>query len=407
MRTVKEVIARYRKERGPELGTRTVADYERSLVTLESSFGNKSIDDISRADLAKFMNVTKGKIQRNKNLSVFSAVFSKAMEWGWAEANPCYRFERNEIPRRARQELTEADFQLARKTIEGSGRTEGAGVRTALIMEFVHETGLAQGQILKLKWAQVHAEAGQILFRNPMSKRQIIVPINRALTELLARCQKVCGKKKEYVIPNKFGNRYTSAGFRAMWRRAMIKWSATGKDTFTFHDIARLGRKSREPTRPDVEKTIQGYPQFDEDVRRDASRMSAHYEVFYCLEQSIRKLITDTMVKALGDNWWDTDKVPAQIRQEVAALQAKEVDRGVTRRSDMDIDYTTFGQLSQIITQNWEYFGKTFTAPKAVNNVMTSLNFLRGPIAHCCPISEHEAERLGFAVKDWFNLRLT
>jgi hypothetical protein len=32
------------------------------------------------------------------------------------------------------------------------------------------------------------------------------------------------------------------------------------------------------------------------------------------------------------------------------------------------------------------------------------LNMLRGPIAHCCPVSDDEVLRLQLTVKDWFRL---
>ncbi len=35
---------------------------------------------------------------------------------------------------------------------------------------------------------------------------------------------------------------------------------------------------------------------------------------------------------------------------------------------------------------------------------MTSLNMLRAPIAHCCPLAEDEIVRLRLTVKDWFRL---
>ena len=35
---------------------------------------------------------------------------------------------------------------------------------------------------------------------------------------------------------------------------------------------------------------------------------------------------------------------------------------------------------------------------------MTSLNMLRGPIAHCCPLADDEVLRLQLTVKDWFRL---
>jgi len=37
------------------------------------------------------------------------------------------------------------------------------------------------------------------------------------------------------------------------------------------------------------------YPQFDSNVRREAETMSGHYEIFYCLETSIRSLINDRL----------------------------------------------------------------------------------------------------------------
>ena len=145
------------------------------------------------------------------------------------------------------------------------------------------------------------------------------------------------------------------------------------------------------------------YPQFEQEVRQQAADMARHYELFYCLEQGIRKLITEAMEDAAGSNWWE-DTVPQQIRDEVKRLIKSEVDSGVTRRSDRAIDYTTFGQLSVIITSNWTLFETIFKSPRAVEKVMSSLNLLRGPIAHCCPLSEDEIDRLQLAVKDWFRM---
>ena len=131
--------------------------------------------------------------------------------------------------------------------------------------------------------------------------------------------------------------------------------------------------------------------------------MARHYEVFYCLEQAIRKLITETMFEAAGAEWWE-QKVPQQIREEVKKLIKGEVDNGITRRSDRDIDYTTFGQLSVIFSANWVVFQTILKSPRAVEKVMSSLDLLRGPIAHCCPLSEDEIDRLQLTVKDWFRL---
>ncbi len=152
------------------------------------------------------------------------------------------------------------------------------------------------------------------------------------------------------------------------------------------------------------ESPVDYYPQFEQSVRSEASAMARHYELFYCLEQSIRKLISDTLSEAAGDDWWKSGRIPANIVRDVEARIQKETDSGISSRSDNDIDYTTFGELSVIITSNWDLFTTILNSPKAVERVMSSLNLLRGSIAHCCPLSDDEVIRLNLAVRDWFRM---
>ena len=146
------------------------------------------------------------------------------------------------------------------------------------------------------------------------------------------------------------------------------------------------------------------YPQFEQSVRQEAAEMSENYEVFYCLEQAIRKLITETLEESEGADWWKSARIPPDIKADVATLVKKERDNGVTPRSDNMIDYTTFGQLSVVITSNWDLFEPTLKSKRGVERVMANLNLIRGPIAHCCPMQEDEEDRLKLAVKDWFRM---
>lgn len=156
--------------------------------------------------------------------------------------------------------------------------------------------------------------------------------------------------------------------------------------------------------RPTADEQGEYYAQFEQSVKAEASSMSLHYELFYCLEKSIRKLISETLEEAAGANWWMAGKVPTNIVKDVNDRMQRERDNGVTQRSEYAIDYTTFGELSVIITSNWDLFGSIFTSRRAVEKIMNSLNVLRGPIAHCCPMAEDEVMRLQLAVKDWFRI---
>jgi len=146
------------------------------------------------------------------------------------------------------------------------------------------------------------------------------------------------------------------------------------------------------------------YPQFTMDIRSEAKEMAVHYELFYCLEVSIRTLIKDKMKSELGADWWNLGEIPEPIKKNVKDNIQRELDSSFTQRSDDELDYTTFGELGDLVRKNWVHFADIFYSEKAFNRVMNSLNLLRGPIAHCSPLAEDEVVRLKLTLKDWFRL---
>jgi hypothetical protein len=166
------------------------------------------------------------------------------------------------------------------------------------------------------------------------------------------------------------------------------------------HDVV-LGHKTDKAT----EKDEKYYPQFETNVRVKAREMAQHYETFYCLEVSIRTLITEMLQEKAGATWWENEEiVPKVVQDGVQNRVKKELDSGISRRSDDQIDYTNFGELGEIIKKNWDTFGSIFNSPKGVERVLASLNTLRGPIAHCSQLAEDEVLRLTLSVRDWFRL---
>jgi hypothetical protein len=143
---------------------------------------------------------------------------------------------------------------------------------------------------------------------------------------------------------------------------------------------------------------------FDQDIFFEAQSMALYYSIFYCLERSARDLIVEKLKAIHGGNWW-VIKVPEIIQKSVRENMQKELDAGVTIRSDKEIDYTTFGELGEIVKSNWTDFGDIFKSVKAYTKIMTSLNVLRGPIAHCCKLSEDEIDRLNLVVRDWMRIQ--
>jgi len=165
------------------------------------------------------------------------------------------------------------------------------------------------------------------------------------------------------------------------------------------------GLNLRGKPRAFVKRKHEEFGSFEAEIRRDAAWMSEYYEIFYCLEFSIRRLINQTMQEVHGADWWDCDCVKEEIKKEVRRNQDNELNAAMTARSDDPLDYTTFGQLGEIITNNFEHFEPIFQFEKPVRRIMAQLNSLRGPIAHCSPLAPDERDRLELAVRDWFRIQ--
>ncbi len=133
--------------------------------------------------------------------------------------------------------------------------------------------------------------------------------------------------------------------------------------------------------------------------------MAEHYELFHMLENSIRQLIVDTLSVVEPTGWWQK-LVPEVVKVNAKRNRDKEVNEGISLRSQDLIEYTNFGELGEIIKSNWAVFGGIFSRGSilAVEKIMGRLNTLRAPIAHSGGLSEEEALRLKLTVRDWFKL---
>lgn len=169
----------------------------------------------------------------------------------------------------------------------------------------------------------------------------------------------------------------------------------------------KLGLKLRndstkEDTQNEIEKAY--FPQFAEALRTEAAEMARSYELFYCLEKTIRLQITELLKENKGADWWNDTVVPQHIFGEVKKRILRERESGITPRSTDQLDYTNFGELGEIIKANWSLFASVFNNIKAVEKVMSNLNSLRNPIAHCSVLAEDERLRLDLSLRDWFRL---
>lgn len=178
---------------------------------------------------------------------------------------------------------------------------------------------------------------------------------------------------------------------------------------------ADLGRVSREQNTSAEKSEIESatdamiaphMAQIDYSIRVAAERMAEFYQLFYMLENYIRRFVESVLNETYDAEPWWTKRVPEPVRKYAKDNKDRESREGLPPRSQNPIDYLTFGQLGEIIKANWDVFAGLFPncEIERLERVVSRLNLARGPIAHCGYLPEDEVVRLKLAIRDWFAL---
>lgn len=143
---------------------------------------------------------------------------------------------------------------------------------------------------------------------------------------------------------------------------------------------------------------------FENEIMQEARKMADFYVIYYAVENSIRRLIAETLEEKYGPNWWET-KVPEKVRLEVEKKQKEERDTAMSIRSDDPLTYTNFGELIDIFASNWTDFSDILRSEKSMRQTLSQLNKVRNLVAHSCALNEDEIIRFKLTVKDWFRIQ--
>ena len=197
------------------------------LAKLRAVFGHMRPDDVEPGDLYDYIEARGSLVRANRELSLLSHIFTKAIEWRAATGNPCRLVRR---PREAPREryVTDAEYQAVHAL---------ASPVLQCAMDLAYLTGLRQGRLLALRASDcredgIHVDAGK-------GGKRLVIRWTDDLRAVVDRCRRLRAVGSMYLLCTRQGQKYSSAGFKAMWRRTRDKALATGAitESFTFHDL--------------------------------------------------------------------------------------------------------------------------------------------------------------------------
>lgn len=170
----------------------------------------------------------------------------------------------------------------------------------------------------------------------------------------------------------------------------------------TDESLDRVGRQRRDVSGV-LDEQIAGkvsLDQLDEGLVAEARRMATVYTAIAAFENSVRALVSSTMLEAHGATWWDG--VNAQIRHRAETRQANEEKHKFhAQRGEAPLNYTDLKDLINIIRANWEAFEPFLPSAEWAASVLESLERSRNVIMHSGSLGPRDVERVGIHIRDW------
>jgi len=195
-----------------------------SVAQLISAFKGRYIFDIKPRMIEKYKASRLEKVAPatvNRELSCLKHMYTKAVEWGYLQANPAKTVKLLKEPPGRLRYLDSKEANSLLNNCQGYLRSI---VVTAL------NTGMRKGELLVLKWKDVDFQNRKVTVRKPKNNEIRVIPMNKTLYEELSELSK--RSDSEYVFANKdrqpFGD--IKKGFSAALKRAEI-------EDFHFHDL--------------------------------------------------------------------------------------------------------------------------------------------------------------------------
>ena len=136
-------------------------------------------------------------------------------------------------------------------------------------------------------------------------------------------------------------------------------------------------------------------------LRNRAMSMSRLDALLHCFENSVRLLVRDRLELKHGVDWWKAG-VPVKVRS-FAEGRRKDTDENSWLQGDATdmLSFVDFGQLVQIIFDNWESFSDLVPSQVWLKQRFDEMEKARNFVAHNRSLSAPEFSRLEMYVADW------
>ena len=143
------------------------------------------------------------------------------------------------------------------------------------------------------------------------------------------------------------------------------------------------------------------YTQLDQRYLITAKKMATVFVAITAFENTMRDFISKVMSDNATDDWWNL-KAPEKLKKKVEGRIANEKKvPWHAARGGAPIHYTDFGDLSDLIISQWEYFEQDVQDQSRIKSAFNIMELSRNACMHGGDISDRDIERVGMLMRDW------
>lgn len=231
-----QLFDRYILEVSPLKASSTHKFEHNAFRKLRAVFGDMAPDDVTPVHIYQYLDIRGKEARRAANLErgVLSHVFTKAIEWGIVNDNPCRNVKRLPQKKRTRY-VTDAEFETLKAY---------ASPLVRLAMQLAYLTGLRKADVLSLKLTDLLADGISITPAKTEGSSGVKLLIE--WSPELRKCVEAIKQlprdiRGMHLFSTRNGTPYSTEGFDSIWQRTVRSAHEKGiiSERFRFHDLRR------------------------------------------------------------------------------------------------------------------------------------------------------------------------
>lgn len=133
----------------------------------------------------------------------------------------------------------------------------------------------------------------------------------------------------------------------------------------------------------------------------NAKAMAFVYTAIAAFESSVRALVIKTLIEKYKEEWWEKGSSNGIRERAQKRMEDEQSAKWHTQRGQDPINYTTFGDLKNIMQNNWDAFEDLIGSLPWASGIFDIIERSRNVIMHSGVLEKEDIERLGVNIRDW------